>query len=187
MENKTKLPLIYIIGLPIIVLVANALANIKFTILGSYLSVSAFLYPLSFFITCLIIKKTNYKNALRIMIFALAAEALAAVVEWIVLKEMDSYVMIYGYLSLLICQLILIYTYDFLVKKKKDTFIFVFLLLLVVSAIDNAFFGAIIEGQYISFSSLVRLIYAIVLACILTKKTQKVKLDKKEKKTEAQQ
>ena len=79
MKYKTKLPLIYIIGLPIIVLVANALANIKFTILGSYLSVSAFLYPLSFFITCLIIKKTNYKNALRIMIFALAAEALAFV------------------------------------------------------------------------------------------------------------
>lgn len=187
MENKTKLPLIYIIGLPIIVLVANALANIKFTILGSYLSVSAFLYPLSFFITCLIIKKTNYKNALRIMIFALAAEVLAAVVEWIILKEMDSYIMIYGYLSLIICQLILIYVYDFLVKKKKDTFIFVFLLLLMVNAIDNAFFGAIIEGQYISFSSAIRLIYAIVLAGILTKKIGKVNLDKKEKKAEIQQ
>jgi hypothetical protein len=46
---------------------------------------------------------------------------------------------------------------------------------LAVSAIDNAFFGAIIEGQYISLSILVRVIYVVVVPAVLARKTERKK------------
>ena len=63
----------------------------------------------------------------------------------------------------------------FLRKIKKDTYAWVFILFLAVSALDNAFFGAIIEGQYISLSILVRVIYAVVVPAVLARKTERKK------------
>ena len=85
---------------------------------------------------------------------------------------MDYFAMIYIFMSVLINQLIFIYTYDFLLKINKNTYLWVFLLVVVVSAIDNAFFGAIIEGKYVSLSILVRIIYAVVIPVVLAKKSK---------------
>ena len=106
------------------------------------------------------------------MSITLITTALAYVIQWSILNKIDCLVMIYSFLSFLIGQLIFIYTYDFLIKINKDTYGWVFILFLVVSAIDNAFFGAIIEGEYISLSILVRVIYAVVIPAILAKKTE---------------
>ena len=81
--------------------------------------------------------------------------------------------MIYAFISFLICQLIFIYTYDFLRKIKKDTYGWVFILVAIVSAIDSAFFGAMIEGQLISLSVLVRIIYAVAIPVFLARSTAK--------------
>lgn len=173
MGKNKSLPLIYVLGMPIIFIIANFMAHLHISIVGSPLYFGILLYPLTFLISGLIIRKTNYKDALRIMAVSLISAALAFVVEWALLDTMDPYLMIYAFLSFLICQLIFIYTYDFLIKIKKDSYIPVLILILIVSAIDNAFFGIIIEGQYISLSILIRLIYVIALPIALARKTKK--------------
>lgn len=173
MEKNKSLPLIYVIGMPIIFIVANFMAHLHINIAGSPLYFCVLLYPLTFLISGLIVKKTNYKDALRIMVVSLISATLAFVVQWALLDSIDFYLMIYAFLSFLICQLIFIYTYDFLIKIEKNGYIAVFILTLIVSILDNAFFGMIIEGQYISLSILVRLIYAVAIPIALAKKTTK--------------
>lgn len=173
MKKKESLPLIYLLGMPIIFIVANFLAKTHVEILGSSLYFSVLLYPLTYLISGLIVKKADYKKSLLIMAVTLITAALTYVVEWAMLNTMDAYVMIYSFLSFLIGQLIFIYTFDFLRKIKKDSYGWVFVLTLVVTLIDGAFFGAIIEGQYISMSTLVRIIYLVVIPAVLAKNTKK--------------
>lgn len=175
MENKKrKLPLIYIVGMPVILIVANTMAylNIK-TLGGSHIYISVFLYPLTFLISGLIIKKTNYKDALRMMAVSLISASLACVLQWTLLNSMQAWVMIYSFLSFLICQLFFIYTYDFLIKIKKNTYVIVFLLLAIVLGIDHAFFGSIIEEQIISLSILIRCAYAVIFPLCIARKEAK--------------
>lgn len=175
MKEKQTLPLIYLLGMPIIFIVANFIARTHIEILGSPLYFSVLLYPLIYLISGLIIKRTDYKKGLLVMSVTLISAALTYVVQWSLLTSLDYYVMIYSFLSFLIGQLIFVYTYDFLIKMKKDTYGWVFILVLLVSVIDGAFFGAIIEGQYISLSILVRVIYAVVIPAVLARKTEKKK------------
>ena len=172
MKNKKQetLPLIYLLGMPIIFIVANFLARTHIEILGSPLYFSVLLYPLTYLISGLIVKKASYKKSLLVMAVTLITAALTYVMQWALLSSMDYFVMIYSFLSFLIGQLIFIYTYDFLIKMKKDTYGWVFLLVLLVSAIDNAFFGVIIEGQYVSVSILIRLAYTVIIPVMLAKK-----------------
>lgn len=175
MKNKKqeKLPLIYLLGMPIIFIVANFLARTHVEILGSPLYFSVLLYPLTYLLSGLIVKKASYKKSLLIMAVTLITAALTYVTQWALLSSMDYFVMIYSFLSFLIGQLIFIYTYDFLRKINKDTYGWIFILFLVVSAIDDAFFGAIVEGQYISLSILARVIYAVVVPAVLARKTER--------------
>ena len=170
MENKKSLPLVLVLGLPIILIVSTFMARLHIEIGSSPLYISTFLYPLTYLLICLIIKKTNSKNAFNIMSVALISQSLAFIIEWIMLNKMDCYVMICTFLSFLFSQLILIYTYDFLRKTKKDGYFAILLLIGIVSAIDNAFFGACIEGQTISLSILVRLVYVIIIPLVLAEK-----------------
>ena len=174
-KSKDTLPLIYVLGMPIIFIVANFLARTHIEIVGSPLYFSVLLYPLTYILSGLIVKKANYKKSLLVMAVTLIKAALTYVIQWALLSSMDYFVMIYSFLSFLIGQLIFIYTYDFLRKIGKDTYGWVFILFLVISAIDDAFFGAIIEGQYVSVSILIRVIYAVVVPSVLAKKTIKNK------------
>ena len=175
MEGKSKetMPLIYLIGMPIVFIVANFLARTNIEMLGSPLYFSVLLYPLTYLISGLIVKKTDYKKGLVVMGVTLITAALTYVVQWALLNTMDADVMIYSFLSFLIGQLIFIYTYDFFIKMNKDSYGLIFILALAVSALDNAFFGAIIEGQYISLSILIRIVYAVAIPAILAKKNEK--------------
>lgn len=173
MKKKQTLPLIYLLGMPIIFIIANFIARVHCEILGSPLYFSAFLYPVTYLISGLIVRKSEYKQGLLMMAISLVSSALTFVVEWALIDRMDYVVMMYAFMSFLIGQLIFIYTYDFLIKIKKDTYGFVFLLLAVVSAIDNAFFGAMIEGQYVSVSILARIIWVVIIPVILAKKSVK--------------
>ena len=175
MEGKSKetMPLIYLIGMPIVFIVANFLARTNIEMLGSPLYFSVLLYPLTYLISGLIVKKTDYKKSLVVMGVTLITAALTYVVQWALLNTMDADVMIYSFLSFLIGQLIFIYTYDFFIKMNKDSYGLIFILVLAVSALDNAFFGAIIEGQYISLSILIRIVYAVAIPAILAKKNEK--------------
>ena len=170
-NNKRKIPLIYIVGMPIILILANTIAylNIK-TLDGSHIYISVFLYPLTFLLSGLIIKKTNYKDALRMMAVSLISASLACILQWSLLNSMHAWVMIYSFLSFLICQLIFIYTYDFLIKINKNTYILVFLLFAIVLGIDHAFYGLIIERQIISLSILIRCAYAVTMPLFIAKK-----------------
>ena len=58
-------------------------------------------------------------------------------------------------------------------KIKKDSYGWMFVLTLVVTLIDGAFFGAIIEGQYVTISTLVRIIYVVAIPAILAKNIKK--------------
>lgn len=165
--------------MPIIFILANYVARLHIEFLGSPLYFSVLLYPLTYLTSGLIIRKTDYKDALKIMAVSLISASLACVLEWALFDAMNAYVMIYAFLSFLICQLIFIYSYDFLIKINKDGYFAVLLLVLIVSALDNAFFGIMIEGQYISLSILVRLLYVVFLPAVLAKKTRKETKDKK--------
>ena len=175
MNKKETLPAIYLFGMPIVFILANFIARVHIEILGSSLYFSVLLYPLTYIISGLIVKKASYKKSLLMMSVSLISAALIFVVKWTLLSTMDYYVMIYSFLSFLIGQLIFIYTYDFLIKMKKDTYGWVFLLTVVVSAIDNAFFGIAIEEQYVSVSILIRIIYAVVIPVVLARKIEKKK------------
>lgn len=172
-KNNKSLPLIYVLGMPVIFIVANFIASLHITIAGSPLYFSVLLYPLTFLISGLIIKRTNnYKDALQIMAVSLISATLAFVVEWALMDKIEACTMIYAFLSFLICQLIFIYTYDFLIKIKKDTYIPVFILaLIVITFLDNAFFGILVEGQTFSLSILIRVLYAVAIPVALAKKT----------------
>lgn len=175
MNRKETLPAIYLFGMPIVFILANFIARVHIEILGSPLYFSVLLYPLTYIISGLIVKKSSYKKSLLMMSVSLISAALIFVVKWALLSTMDYYVMIYSFLSFLIGQLIFIYTYDFLIKMKKDTYGWVFLLTVVVSAIDNAFFGIAIEGQYVSVSILIRIVYAVVIPVVLARKIERKK------------
>lgn len=159
--------------MPILFIIANFAAKSHIEILGSPLYFSVFIYSLIYLISGHIIQKTGYKDSLKIMAFSLISASLAFVLEWVLLDAMNAYVMIYAFLSFLICELIFIYGYDFLIKINKNGYFAVLLLLLIVSAIDHAFFAVIIEGQYISLSILVRLLYVVFLPVLLAKKSEK--------------
>ena len=172
MNKKQTLPLICILGMPIILIITSFMTRANINFFGEPLFLSVFLYPLTNLISGLIVKKAGYKKGLLMMSLSLVSSALAFIVQWALLNTMDYFAMIYIFMSVLINQLIFIYTYDFLLKINKNTYLWVFLLVVVVSAIDNAFFGAIIEGKYVSLSILVRIIYAVVIPVFLAKKSK---------------
>ena len=179
MKESKKLPLIYLLGMPIALIIANFMARFHIEIFGSPLYFSVLLYPLTYLFSGMIVKKAGYKKSLLLMSVTLVCAALTFVVQWSLLSTIDNLVMIYSFLSFLICQLIFIYTYDFLIKMKKDTYGWVFLLVLLVSANDNAFFGAMIEGQYVSVSILIRLAYTVIIPVVLARKGVSKKKKKK--------
>lgn len=170
MKKSTKLPLIYLLGMPILFIVANFLARTHFDVLGSPFYFSVILYPITYLISGLIVKKTDYKTSLLMMGLTLVIASLTYVLQWTILDLIDEYIMIYSFLSFLICQMIFIYTYDFLRKIDKDTYGWIFILVLIVSAIDGAFFGTLIEGQIVSLSALARLLYVVGIPVGLAKK-----------------
>jgi len=171
MKKDQKIPLIYIVGMPIILIIANSIANFHIkTLGGSYIFISVILYPLTYLISGLIIRKSGYKDALQIMAVSLVSAALEGVFTWALLDNMQPLVMIYSFLSFLICQLIFIYVFDYLIKIKKDTYMPVFLLVLTVLVIDHCFYGFIIEGKIISMSILIRALYASILPALLATK-----------------
>ena len=173
MKKKETLPLIYLLGMPIIFVIANLIARTHFEISGGPFYFSVLLYPLTYLLSGLITKKSSYKKGLVVMAISLITATLTYVLQWALFARIDGLVMIYSFLSFLINQLIFIYTYDFLIKINKNTYGWVLILMLVVSAIDNAFFGAIIEGQYISLSILARVLYVVVIPVFLAEKTKK--------------
>ena len=173
MEKKERLPLIYILGVPAIFIFANIMTYLKINILGSPLCVSVFFYPLMYLVTGIIIKKSDYKKALIVMLLGFITEILVSVMTWILFDWIDGTLILYSLVSFIICQIIFIYVYDFLIKTKKDTYIPVFLLLAVIEVIDHAFFGPILEGQAFSISILVRVVYAVFMPVILARKTSK--------------
>ena len=81
MKNKKQetLPLIYLLGMPIIFIVANFLARTNVEILGSPLYFSVLLYPLTYLLSGLIVKKASYKKSLLIMAVTLITAALTYV------------------------------------------------------------------------------------------------------------
>lgn len=173
MKKNEKIPLIYILGMPIIFIIANSISTVHIELLGSTLYFSVLLYPLIFLISGLIIRKSDYKKAMAIVGLSLISASLEGVFEWIAFDTMNAYVMIYAFMSFLICQLIFIYTYDFLIKINRDTYLPVLILLAIVSSIDNAFFGTIIEGKFITISILVRIIYVVAIPVVLAKNSSK--------------
>ena len=175
MKNKKTLPLIYVLGMPIIFILANSIARLNLEIFGAHIYISVFLYPLLFLISGLIIKHTDYKDALKMMVVTLSTQTLVYVLIWALLDRMDSVLMIYSFLSFGFYELIFIYTYDFLVKIKKNTYMSVFILILALSILDNALFGPLIEGQEYSLSILIRLAYTVILPVFLSiKETKKI-------------
>lgn len=188
-KNKT-LPLIYVLSMPAIFIIANCIAGLYFKVEGIYfqiesanLYVSVLLYPLLYLISGLIIRKTNYKDALRMMVVTLIASTLVFVIQWGIYDVINTNISIYAFLSFVICELIFIYTYDFLMKKNKDTYIPLFILIFVISIIDSIFFGALVEGTLSSASLLVRAVYIIILPAMLSEITfTMVKVKSKETK-----
>ena len=173
MRDRKKIPLIYLIGMPVIFIVANLIGSAHLNIFSAQLYISVLLYPLTYLISGIIVKKSDYKTALIMMVVSLISATLVNVMEWAFLDSIDSLVAIYSFLSFLICQLIFIYTYDFLIKMKKDSYGFVFLLMLVVSLIDYAFYGIIIENHYVSISILIRVLYMAIIPAVLANKDKK--------------
>lgn len=175
MKSKEKLPAVFILSLPIILIIASTMAHQHISILGSPIYLYAFIYPLTYLFSCWITKKTDLKSALNAMATTLVLQTVVFVLNWIFFNIMDAYLMIYTFLAFFLEQLILIFTYDFLVKIKKDTFMSMFLLLLFVSAINNIFFGAFIEGYCLSLSILPRLAYVVILPAVLARNDKKTK------------
>lgn len=173
MKEKRSLPLIFVIGMPIIYIFANFMINSHLALKGNVVSFSVFLYPITYLISGIIIRKTNYKNALRMMGVTVISGALAYVIEWSLLDMLNPWGMICSFLSFLICQLIFIYVFDFLIKIKKDSFFPIWFLAFGVNAIDQAFFGLLLEGKYLSLSIVIRALYILLIAMVLAKKNNK--------------
>lgn len=171
MEKKTTLPLIYVIGMPIIYVISIFIANLHVEVMGTTLYFISLVFSLVFLISGLIIRKTDYKDALLIMAVSLVGASLTYVVQWVMLDVIDCWVMFYSFISFLICQVIFICGFNFLESTNKDSYMPVFLLILIVNVIDNILFGILIEGKYISLSILPRLIYSVVLPIFLAKNT----------------
>ena len=148
MKKKNTLPLILVLGLPIILVVSNFIARLHINILETPLYLSAVIYPLTYLCTCLIIKKTSSKQAIYLMALALGAQSLSCVVQWIMLGDVDCSATLSTFISFLLGQLIIIVGYDY---------------------------GTIIEGLTISLTFLVRLIYVVVIPLVIANNNEKAK------------
>lgn len=169
MEKRKTLPLICVIGMPIIMIIANAMANLYIKVADSFFSVSVVLYPLIYLIMGLIIRKTSYKDALRMLLVTIVSATLGIVVQWILCDSPNANVAIYSFLSSIICGLIFIFVYDFLIKTKVDNYFTIFILVFGIMLIDTIFFGTFVEGTLNSYSLLVRAIYILIMPAMLCK------------------
>ena len=173
MNEKQKLPLIDIFAMPIILIIASYTAHIHFNILSAPLYISVFLYPLLYLFMGIIVKKSDYKRAISILAFSLVIQSLVFVIQWVLLDKMDCFLMVYSFVSVLLCGLLFIYSYTFLRQLKIDTYIPVFLLIFVLSMLDNEFFSLMIGGSAFGLSVLVRLLYACAIPVLLARNTTK--------------
>lgn len=169
-KNKESLPLIYVLGLPMLLIIATYMARLSFTILKTPLFIGTFIYPLTYLMTFIVIKKTSQRNALNIMAISIVSQALSFIVSWTLLNSMDYALMIATFMSFVINQLIVIVMYDFLVSVKQDTYCMLFFVLLLISAIDTVIFGCFIEGKVIGLSILIRLAYCVIIPALIAKK-----------------
>ncbi len=169
MENKKTLPLIYVLSMPLIFVLANFVTNLHMEVLDSKLYISVVLYPLLYLIGGLVVRKTTYKDALRMFLITLIAGTLAFVIQWVLFSMANAYVAIYAFLSITICGLLFVFVYDFLIKTNNDNYLTLFILILAITLIDHIFFGAFVEKDLLSSSLLVRAIYIIILPATLSK------------------
>ena len=175
MKKKNTLPLILVLGLPIILVVSNFIARLHINVLETPLYLSAVIYPLTYLCTCLIIKKTSSKQAVYLMALALGAQSLSCVVQWIMLGDVDCSATLSTFISFLLGQLIIIVGYDYLKKVKQDNYFSILAIILLVSVLDNLIYGTIIEGLTISLTFLVRLIYVVVIPLVIANDNKKTK------------
>ncbi len=173
MKKEEKLPLILILGMPIIAVIASMLSNIHINIINSSINLSVFFYPLLILILGMIIKKTSYQRAIDMLAVTLIVQSLAFVLKWALLDVMEYYLMIYSFISIFFCGIIFILGFEFLRNLKKDSYIPVFILTLVITLLDNGIFALLIEGEFVNVSILVRLGYSIVIPVFLAKNTSK--------------
>ena len=173
MKNNEKIPLIYLLSMPVILILASLFAHLHISILTSPFYLSVLIYPLLLLVLGLIVKKTSHAKAVTVLSVTLVIQSLVFIMQWVLFDVIDYYLMIYTFISVLFCGLLFIYAYDFLRNIKKDTYIYVFLIVLIISILDNMIFGQLIEGNIISLSILVRVLYAVLIPVFLSKNTAK--------------
>lgn len=174
-KENSKLPMILVVALPVLLLLATALADVTFTLFGQVFYASTFLIPLTYLVSCLISKQTESKHALSLVVVALVLQCLEFVILWIFIGSMPYDLMIATFLAFFLSQFFVLLIYELLKETKKDDFSAMLVVMICATMIETIIFYLFTERGTI-FSSIfnvnvvVKLIYDIIFAKVLARK-----------------
>ena len=173
MKEKTKLPLILVVALPVLLIISTELARTNFNLIGETFYIVNFIFPLTFLVSGLITKKTQSKNAITLVILSLVIESLVFVLKWIFFNKVDYPLMEVTLFAFFLSQLIFLLGYEVLKEMKKEhKFEAVLLLLLLATLIETMFYFIVFTDITLSsiiISIVVKVIYDLIMAVILAK------------------
>ena len=173
MKNKSKLPLILVIALPILLIISTEVSDISFNFMGQTIYLITFIYPITFFISVLISKRTESKIAMNLVILALIMQCFVFVLKWVLLGTVNYVLMEITFLALLFSQLVLLFGYEILKEREKTKkYIYVLIIFLISTLIETLFYISIfreITGISLLLMITIKIIYDLIFSKLLIK------------------
>lgn len=171
MKEKTKLPLLLVLALPILLIISTEVADISFNIMGQQIYLITFIFPLTFLVSALVSKKTESKVAINLVILSLIIQCFVFVLKWVLFGTVDYILMEVTFLAFFMSQLLLLLGYETLKETKKtNKFVYIFFVLLISTLIETMFYVLVftkVTDISLIITVVIKIVYDLVIAKIL--------------------
>lgn len=171
---------LYIYGalITIILVLSNTIVNIPFEVFGTAIKLSAFVYPITFLFSCIILKKYGVLEVIEALVVAIVVQLLMFFLRWVIVGNVNVGVFISSFVSFGISQVSCLCLYSILVRNKMDTIFYVFLVFTICILFDNGVFLSLLKNfgdssiglGTLNISNAIKLLLSFLISYLITQK-----------------
>lgn len=171
---------LYIYGalITIILVLSNSIINIPFELFGYSVKLSTFIYPFTFLLSCVIMKKYGVMEVIEALVVAIVVQMLMFFLRWIIVGNINVGLFVSSFVSFSISQAACLCLYSILIRNKMDTIFYVFLVFTICILFDNGVFLSLlknfgdstVEIGSLNISNILKVLISFVISYFITEK-----------------
>ena len=178
-EKVTDSEKLYIYGalITIILVLSNSIVSIPFEVFGVVVKLSSFFYPLTFLISCIILKKYGVMEVIEALVVAVVVQLLMFFLRWIIVGNINVGLFISSFVAFGVGQVACLCLYNILERNKMDkNILYVFLVFTICVLFDNGVFLSLLKNfgdstatlNSLNISNGIRVMISFLMAYFIT-------------------